>query len=393
MRSAVGNTAPDMQRVVNALYRCRFIVAAVLAASMYVIGVGTEAADDWPYFAWASDALFGEMRDFSIGTTFYVEGDEPAGLHLYANYGFIQIGPPALLVAAAIRMLPFDDDGLAGGVVIQLLGLLTVWLIDKACQPVTTKGRFTMAFGMASVTVMWSALALSMHLDDAMALTAVAGALFALRRSRWGASGLLLGLAAAAKPWAVVTAALVLVATESRQRLYAAISFISMAALFWVPFVLVDSGTLTLGRHHLASMASSPSSALGLAWTAGNGWLRPAQFGLAFAVAATLTLRGHWALGLLAGLATRLLLDPNHYAYYIAGLAVAALIADLESTHSPFPIFISLVTGFWVATLPLPDGPTAGLLNAICYGSVLMLAVLQSKSTPRLPRDSSLRSP
>lgn len=372
-----GIVKPESSRVATRLYRFRHLIASVLAVIMYVgNSADAEVPNDWIYFAWGSDTLFGAEQDLSIeGVPVAVGGG--GGLHLYANHAFLQIGPPALLLAKAVGLLPFTGV-LVAGAMITLLGLLTVWLVDGAYRPTSPRARFSITIGLAFVTVLWSTLVLFMHLDDALALASIAGAVLAIRRQHCLSGGLLLGLAAATKPWAVIAAVLVLAVPCTRQRVQAALALAGVVVLSWGPFVVADPGTLTVGVHHLAAMPSSSLRAIGLAEAAGTVWLRPVQLSVALMVAAALALRGHWAHGLLAGLAIRLLLDPNDYTYYVAGLAVAALIADVAAADLRLPVFCPLVTGFWLVGLALPAGSTAGLLNATCYGSVLLLAVLRS---------------
>jgi hypothetical protein len=104
------------------------------------------------------------------------------------------------------------------------------------------------------------------HLDDVMALLAVAGAMLACARGRsaW-VVGFALGVAVACKPWAIVTAP-ILLALPPRRRVSGTLAFVAAAAVWWLPFVAAAPGTVTaLGGLSLLPDAGSVLHVVGLA--------------------------------------------------------------------------------------------------------------------------------
>lgn len=373
----------DSSRLLDLLSRLRFLAIGTIALIMYVGGaLELEGANDWHYFTWGSDVLFGERRALLVDALVFEA--ESTGLHLYAEHGFIQIGPPALLLAKLLQVGPGEGLYVAGAVV-QLLGLVLVYLVDRAFRQDGSHAGVTVLVAGAFVTVVWGSLTHFTHLDDALALTSVAGAVLALTRDRWTTMGFLLGCAAATKPWAVVALALVLVAPTWAHRFRSALATVGVVLAFWGPFVVADLGTLAVGTYHLPAVPESPLAILGLADAAGSSLLRPGQFAIGLGVATFLVLRGRWELALVAGFTARLLFDPNVYSYYTAALVVSALVADLAVVRFRIPVFTSLVMATWLSVQIIDSTVVAGWLRVISYIAVIALALAFSRR-PVAPR-------
>ncbi len=122
-----------------------------------------------------------------------------------------------------------------------------------------------------------------------------------------------------------------------------------VVAAAWLPFVLGAGGTAGALAPPVRVSDTSVLWWLG-AHDAGvvPAWVRPVQLGGGTLLALVAVLRGRWAGALLAGLALRFLLDPQHLAYYAAAAVLVALVADLATRRSWLPVR-TLVTAavFW----------------------------------------------
>lgn len=382
--SAAGGERPSQKQefaVLAALLRWRYVLLTALGAALLAGGAPAVTVDnDWQFFAFGSDLLFGQERPL-IRSSYTVEPDEPGGLHLYASYPFLQIGPPPLLLAKVLQVGPREGLLLAGAGV-QALGVLFVIMVDRAFPREGLAARLA-CFGAAVVVVAsWATLGHYRHLDDALALAAIAAALWALQRDAGLACGTLLGVAAASKPWAVVGFALVLALPDARGRIYAVTAAVGTAIAFWGPFLIADLGTLDVGRLPLPLAQDSALSALGATGLVDSGFLRLLQLGLGLLLGVFLVTRGHWATAVLAGFAFRLALDPSAYLYYGAALIAAAYVADMADPRAGLPWWTALTTAGYVAAL-VTTGDTAGMLRLLTYGAVVVLAIVLALLHPR----------
>lgn len=352
--------------LVRALGRHRFPVMSALAVVM-VAGASLELApsNDWQFFTWGSGVLFGSDASVQIGS-FTATADGQGGLHLYAEHPYLQIGPPALLLAALLQLGPGDGIYIAAAVV-QAMSVLSVWCIERAWGDRLRHRRLVVLLGGSLTVVVWGSVTSYRHLDDALTLLCLAAAGLALTRQRWVTAGLLLGLGAAAKPWGVVLLVLVLVAPGARDRVRAAGAALAVLAVSWGPFVLADPATLQIGTYHLAAAPGSPLRALGLAGVLDESALRPAQFALGALLAGWLVRRGQWPAAALAAFSVRLLLDPNTYPYYSAGIVLAALMVDVAHSRSGLPVLAALATTSWLVTLNAQDSAELGWLRVTTY--------------------------
>jgi hypothetical protein len=295
----------------------------------------------------------------------------------------LQFGPLAILVAA-----PFAALGRAGEVlamvVFAALGLAIVGLVDGMVRRVApdrwarVRTRDLVVGGVAFL-VAWGDIAIrSLHVDDAIALAALVAAMWMLAGERPWVAAVALGVAAAAKPWAIGFAPVALVGSEPMRRRGARMAVVAWVAIAgWIPFVLDARRTLSSAAGF--AERTDPRStlrALGFHAVATPSWDRPVQLALGFAVAAWVVHRGRWAAAPAAAVAVRLAVDPVIRHYYTAGLVLVVLIAELVhgSRHGPWRAIV-----VW-ALLELPIGLrvppfVVGELRLLAVAIVLVYAV------------------
>lgn len=290
----------------------------------------------WHYFADGSRLLFSGSGASPRG-----------GLHLYANYPSLQIGPVAFLFAWVL--------GNVGGVLVAQLammgaGLLVLRLIERSALDVLPGERWrpqalratTAASGAVFLTV-WASLSVHYsHLDDVLALLFVALAIRALLADDPALAGLGLGLAVDAKPWALAFLPLALAVGRDRRR-HVAVYALAVVLLAWLPFVIADPGTLSATQYHIVNEPSSALRALGVSTAGTPSWDRPAQLAVGCALGAAAVLRRRWAAVPLLGVGARILLDPGVYDYYSAGFLLGTLCWETLGLRRPVPVW-SLVS-------------------------------------------------
>jgi hypothetical protein len=340
-----------------------------------VLGLGTLARNsDWQFFAWGTRLLFGVHTSFqtSVG---HFEAPTAGGLHLYANYPILQIGPPALLAARLLSLLPHDGT-YAATVVIQGLGVLSILCVDRVHSILRPRDWFepwSLLIAGSFLLGCWAAIANFGHLDDAMTLTLVLAAAWALASARAGSAGLLLGLAAATKPWAVALIPLALALPNLRTRITCALVAVTTLGVFWLPFVLADRGTLRLGQLPLEVHGDSAATALGIAhlWSGQTTRLVQILVGVSLTVLAVLARR--WMMAPLLAFSFRLLVDPMSYPYYGASLVAAAMLVDFGGNGGRVPKWTIATAALCLVANGL-GGHAAGGVRAVEYLGVLTVA-------------------
>ena len=271
----------------------------LVALSTMVVAVQLPGphATAWHWFHDAARLLVGDAAVDGAG-----------GLALYRDHPEFQFGP----LSAAIS-IPFSLFGLRVGswlaiAVGSALGLVAVTAVAAAaCRlrsdvvgPARTR---SLVVGAVVLVAVWGDVAVrTAHLDDALALTATALAVWALTDRRpWWAT-VLLGVAAAAKPWAIVFIPLLLV-MPGRERLLRPAVAGGLALATWLPFVLAEPATLDVRDHRIVNEATSALRALGVTSGTTPEWVRPAQLLAGLAVVGLLVLVGRWPAALMAGVA------------------------------------------------------------------------------------------
>ncbi|HTW21781.1 MAG TPA: hypothetical protein VME70_16415 [Mycobacteriales bacterium] len=310
------------------------LLAVVLVSAHEGYLKSSHNANDWVIFEVGARVLT-HYRGIAI------YGGNP--LHLYANLPIVQVGPPALLPVIATEWMSPHTVNVLWVVLMALMGIASIAFVEAAAARVTAPVSAGVSAGVGAVRRRAIVFALGLpisiawgyevgeyhHLDDAMAMLLLCLVLWliATGRSAW-LIGIALGVAVAAKPWAIVMAP-VLIGLPRTGRAKACLALIVSAAAFWAPFVIAAPQTVSALGSFL--IVPRPGSILYLFGLHGQvqGWLRSAQFASGVAVATYVAVRGRWAAAPLAGLAVRVAFDPYIYSYYGLGPVLAALAWDL----------------------------------------------------------------
>lgn len=364
--------------LLEALLRWRLLVFAVLGATLLAGGWPKLTRDnDWYFFSWGGELLFGHGTTL-VRSEFIARPDLPGGLHIYASYPFLQIGPPALVLGRLLDIGPKHGILLAGAFV-QALGLLFLALLDRTYPPRSACTRWAAFAGGVIVTLAWSLLAHYRHLDDALTLVGTAAALLYVQRKMPYLAGIMLGIAAASKPWGVALLPIALAFDAVSARVRAASAAMVTVLLCWGPFLLVDHGTINVGKHLPYLAPDGPLYALGVRSISEGMPIRLAQFVGGALVATWLVLRRQPALAPLAAFSLRLLMEPGSYLYYPTAVLAAAYVADCSSRHRR-PWWTAASAAAWAAA-QLSSGHVAGLIRLTTYAG-LLLAVLGASARP-----------
>jgi hypothetical protein len=330
--------SPRAERVLTHLtpvFRWRYPIvaaAALLSSAQHVSGTGR----DWFYFVKGSELLFGRHHLYSL---------RPGGLHLYANYPDLQIGPLSFVVATPLRMLGPDDGRVASSFLMSAFVVFLVFVLERTARRVWVDAAeveialrsLTVLLGGVMVAQAWAPLStIYAHLDDVVTLGACVGALWAVATKRPVLLGVLIGAAAAAKPWGVLALPLAF-ALEGRDRWRAFTISAACTLVAWLPFAIADGGTLTAVTPQNMVSPSSILHLFGVPVMDGPTWTRPVQLAAMLLVGAIAVARGRWGAVLLVGVAARLAFDPQVFLYYSSGLILAALAWDLLRTPRPLP--------------------------------------------------------
>ncbi len=317
---------------------------------------------DWKFFTTGTSLLFGGHPTVISGITGGSDAAGPAGLpgaappgglHIFASYPALQMGPLAYLVTGVVRQFGPDNGLVAAELLLQGCGLAIVWLIDqiaRIARPALADSDrafpLTMLAGGAVFMVAWSELAAGFaHLDDGLALllAVLAVRVAVARPPRPVLAGLCAGLAADAKPWALVFLPVLLIPAGRRSG-WAASAVAGAAALValaaaWLPFLIADPGTVHATRFLIRNEPDSALRALGVVQNYTPSWDRPAQILLGCALGALAVWRGRWPAVLLLAGGARILLDPAAHSYYTPDIMVGALLWDLLGTRRPLPVW------------------------------------------------------
>ncbi|MEV4137168.1 hypothetical protein AB0J72_33970 [Dactylosporangium sp. NPDC049742] len=332
----------------------------------------------WAVTWFAVMALHGgsSWHYFVQGASALADADDPVsgGLHVYAAAPVLQIGPLTFL--AVLPLLPAGTAAALLGwqVLGAAAGLLVLWL-TRGLVPAEARDDGFLVVAAGSFMPIWMFLAVGVtHVDDVLALLLSVAALCAARSGRAALAGLLLGLAADAKPWAVGFAALLLLLPGWRRRLLAAAVVAATVAAAWLPFFAADSGTGDAVRFTIQNAPVSALHALGVHDARTPAWDRPAQLVLALALGAVAVHRGRWAAIPLLAVASRLVLEPGGNKYYLAGILVGTVIWDWAGSRATLPWWtMSSCFGLFVSRfVPMPDR-LHGWLLVVFFAAVCTL--------------------
>lgn len=321
----------------------------------------------WHYFVQGSRLLFDGAEP----------GQPAGGLHLYANYPQLQIGPVTFALAQLLRQGGEANGVFAAEAFMTLLGLVVLYCVERighAMRPELVRTRQldrTMLIGGGAFMVGWTDLSVAIgHLDDVLALTFVTLAVWALTANLPTIAGLCLGLSVDAKPWALVFLALI-VTVPRFMRGEVALATCAVVVAAWLPFVIVDVHTLTAASQFtIPNEPSSALRALGVPDASTPRWDRLAQIGLGCVLGGIATWRRRWPAIVLLGVGARVVLDPGVYAYYTAGILLGALLWDTLGLRRPLPLW-TLLSGAALAVTPIFIS-NAALLGRIRLGLIAL---------------------
>ncbi len=357
--------------------RWLYLVLGCWSAVWFVI-LSRRGGIDWKFFTTGTSLLFGGHPAVIYGITGGSDAAGPAGLpgppppgglHIFADYPALQMGPLAYLATGVLRHLSPDNGLVAAELLLQACGLLIVYLVERItliAQPsLRDKSWFpvTLLTGGAVFMIAWSELAAGFaHLDDGLALLL---AVFAVRaavavpRPHPVLAGLCTGLAADAKPWALVFLPVLLIFGAGNRRAAAAwATVLATLAVGWLPFFVADPGTIHATRYLIRNEPNSALRALGVYENYTPSWDRPAQVLLGCALGALAVWRRRWSAVLLLAGGARLLLDPAAHSYYTPDVMVGALLWDVLGGRNPVPL-CSIVSFAALNLAPLAVGDAA----------------------------------
>ncbi len=252
----------------------------------------------WIFFVKGSSLLF---------TGNYNGHNRPGFLHLYASYPGLQIGPLAFGVAQVIRtLIPGQPIGPLQGVataqfVMSALGLIALVIIRRIALTARPELAMVREFGWAFLAggavfmVGWCELAVAYgHLDDALALLLAAAAVLAAVKGHPVLTGLGIGLATDAKPWALIFLPVLAlgaglarwpapdqagrpIGPTLRAAAIAAVTGAAAITAAWLPFFIAAPRTARALHYTIGNMPDSALRALGFGYLQTPNWDRQAQ--------------------------------------------------------------------------------------------------------------------
>jgi hypothetical protein len=335
--------------------------------------------------------FFHDAARLLVGNGAPGEGD---GLHLFRDHPEMQFGPLSIAVALPFTWLGADGGSWAAMAVTAMAGLAAYWFLLGAVQRLGARPSTAVCTVAGVVFVAaWSDVAVrTAHIDDAIALLATAAALWACAGGQGTMTAVLLGLAAAAKPWAIAFAPIALGVEGTRSRRLGRLALVALIpALTWAPFVLAESGTLDLRDYEITVDPTSTLRAFGSDMDTTPDWGRPAQMIGGFALASIVTLRGRWHAAVLAAVAWRLLLEPGAHRYYTAGAVLGALMIELVARPRSIPWRTIALAGVLELTAT-PDAPELLARTARLAAVLGALACALAARAPTSETNGSVRS-
>jgi len=330
------------------LARSRYLVLWAATLYWFVPRIGIRGGD-WHFFADANDLLLGRHpRGF----------DAPGGLHLFANYPEMHMGPLSVLLAGLFRLAPGDGSAAAVTIMCALAPVLVLIVERAAVASRSLRSALdhellplaTLVGGLVFVRAWFDVAGPIAHLDDVMVLTAAAVVVWAVANERPWLAGAAVGLAIGGKSWAVVLLPL-LGCFPRRAALRSGGLALALGAAAWLPFLIADRGTLAAMRADQGNDLASGLRVFGVDTLTTPHWVRPVQVTIALALATLAVVRGRWAAALLLAVGARLALDPATFTYYMPGLVLGGLVWDLVGSRRPMPLWAPAAY-FALATFP-----------------------------------------
>ncbi len=369
----LGRLATWIDRHPRATWALVAVWSAAWFAGTYVVRNG-----DWLVFMTASRAMLG------VGRVPEITGGP---LHVYEQIPLVQVGPPALLLSFPAALVPGDLVRLLTAALMMAGGVACAWPLRRAQRALdhTAEQRAGLVLGALILGPAWTAVAARwMHLDDALALVLLAFAAPCLVRGRAVAAPLLLGVAGAAKPWAVGFWPLLLILPRPKVA-PAALVCLGAAAVWWLPFVVAAPDTITaLGRYQTPNHAAATPAY----WIVGGahvlrGW-RLLQMAAMTAAAAVAVRRGWWKAAPLVAVTVRIALDPQTYSYYGSGAVFAALWWDALDGRR-FPVATAITAAVELGLPLVAPNPAMAAVRALAACGLLAWAALGPRESTAAP--------
>lgn len=308
-------------------------------------------------------------------------------LDTYAAHPELQFGPITFLAAAPLSAIPGAIGSTVAVIVMLGLGVATLVLL-RAAVPITAARAGVWWLATAVAVLAWAELAVRYgHLDDALALTLIAAALYCYRHGHAVAATVLLALSVDAKPWAVPLVAVVLLLPR-RQRAPHLALWAVVVAVAWLPFLLFSLHSVNAAAFTIPIDPGSGLTLLPFSGTVTPWWCRPAQLAGGLALALVAARRRSLAGIVLATFAVRLALDPSVKGYYDVEIILATLLCDLALHRARLPwLTLTAAATVFLPTYLLTSAPvahawlrTAGLAGLAVAGIILAAGAPASAS-------------
>ncbi len=347
-------------------------------------------------------AALGLLGTQSVAFTDYAFEAEPAAVALAAGHlgRFAELAPayggslvlraPLALAAGALGL----GDDLALFRILALPALLLTGALGVALWRHARRAGASGAW-LALVLAAANPLTLSAleygHPEEAVGAVLCVGAMVLAVRDRATAAGVLLGLAMANKPWAVLAAVPVLLALQTRRGRCGLVAA-GLAGAVMAPLLVAGTAAHALGA--AATERTAIFTPWQLFWFLGKhagpvysftgerpgyrtavAWVEPITHGLvlvggvALACAWAPRRRADTALALLAlVLLTRCLLDTWTTSYYALPFVLALLTHEVHARRRAPWATLGVVLGLWTSfdLMPTPDARAAAFLLVAC---------------------------
>ena len=370
------------------LFRFRIpIVIAVYLAIAYVGQALNGPGGDASLFASAGNTLLSSHWADTFANSTLQSGPifillEGIGLRLGGAFGLQYWTGGGLVTALACALL----------MVVACRAVFAAYLLDG--RTTAAAREFSACIVFALTGGLW-VVAMYAHPDDLLVMLLLLIAAGRARTGRHGQAGVIFGLAAGVKLWALVAVAVLLIRASRRAAVHASSMAAATVACCYGPFIVFGRFEMFHGSWQIEHDAP-----LNLLFRDGTGFtwqLRLFQAALAMTVgfAVLFRTRGRncavWLVPA-AAIAARLLVDPRNIAYYYPPVLICLLLGQWASGRlSTFGT--SLVTGAWMVFATCSFAITSGVVGSwwviiFCVG-VIALAMRYGSSEVRSDQQKS----
>lgn len=368
----IHETVPSF--VTGRILRVRYAILSLIAIASGVVAGGR---GDWDQFAQTGRDMLGAD-----------------GLQVFVRKLDTQTGPVALLVVRLFAVTPRDGFVLCT-VVCAALGLVSIRCAELAAILGSEPGggrraraALTSLVGGVLLVFAWAKLGGYGHLDDAIVLTIAVGSLLLVRTDRWVAAAVLLGVALAVKPWAVLFLPLLLALRSDRPRLGLGLGDLAdvwqrwryvvlascIGVALWAPFLVAAPSTLRSIRPTVRVASDSVLRLFGIDDASLPNWLRIAQLMAAIAIGLLAVQRRRIGGLIVVVVGVRVATDPGTWSYYTPGLVLGALAWDLGTRRRLIPVATIAATVLIAPSWLVPSDELRAALR-LAAGLVAIAAV------------------